>query len=74
MPWISQVNLIAGSELVPEFVTPDDPVDELTHACLERIGDTETRARAVAALSESLRYAFAPGASARAAEAVLASL
>ena len=74
VPWISQVNLIAGEELVPEFVTPDDPVDELTHACLERIGDTETRSRCVRSLSESLRYAFAPGASSRAAEQVVTIL
>lgn len=74
VPWISQVNLIAGRELVPEFVTPDWPVDALTEACLARIEETETRRECVQALGNELREAFAPGASDRAAAAVLALL
>ncbi|MFG0320401.1 MAG: lipid-A-disaccharide synthase, partial [Planctomycetota bacterium JB042] len=74
VPWISQVNLIAGRELVPEFVTPDEPVEEIAAACLDRIGETETRRECVKALGEDLRHAFSPGASERAADAVLALL
>lgn len=74
VPWISQVNLIAGRELVPEFVTPDEPVEELAAACRERIVDGPVRDAFEGARETDLRDAFAPGASARAAAAVAAFL
>lgn len=74
VPWISQVNLIAGEQLVPEFVDPEQPIDAITRASLERIEDTPVRQLCLDKLSRSLRFAFAPGASARAADAVMAAL
>ena len=71
VPWISQVNLIAGRELVPEFVTTGHPVEEITAAALELIGETRAREKCLEALSSTLRFAFLPGASARAAGEIL---
>ncbi|MFH0945301.1 MAG: lipid-A-disaccharide synthase [Planctomycetota bacterium] len=71
VPWISQVNLIAGRELVPEFVTAGHPVEEITAAALELIGETSTRGECLEALSSTFRFAFLPGASARAAGEIL---
>ena len=71
VPWISQVNLIAGRELVPEFVTSERPVEAISKACLELIQDTQARAECRKALTETLKEAFRPGASARAAQEIL---
>ena len=71
VPWVSQVNLIAGRELVPEFVTPDEPIDEITERCRALIGETANRAACVEALQDRLAHAFGPGASDRAADAVM---
>lgn len=74
VPWISQVNLIAGRELVPEFVTPEEPVEALVAACRARIEDEAVRATYLEAVNKELEEAFRPGASARAASAVAALL
>jgi len=74
VPWISQVNLIAGRRLVPEFlvhrVTPE-VLESLSAACLERIRDTPVRTECLAAFENDLAPAFAPGASGRAADEIL---
>lgn len=71
VPWISLVNLVAGAQIVPEFVVHDDPVDAIVAACKERIEDGPVRARLLRDLDERLAHARTPGASANAARAII---
>lgn len=74
VPWISQVNLIAGREVVPEFVTTEQPAGEVTAAALPLIRDGEERQACLEALTVTLAEAFRPGAAARTADEILALL
>ncbi len=74
VPWISLVNVIAGQELVPEFVNAGEPADAIAAASLELIQDTPARRACLEALSRTLRPAFSPGATARAASEILECL
>lgn len=77
VPWISQVNLIAGREVVPEFVTAlqsHEPVEAIAKASLALVVDGPARAACVDALTREFASAFAPGASRRAAAAVARQL
>ncbi len=74
VPWISQINLIAGRELVPEFVATDEPVAPVVELALARIRDGEVRESTLLALRDELRSAFEPGAAGRAANAILRAL
>jgi lipid-A-disaccharide synthase len=74
VPWISQVNLIAGRELVPEVLAVEPPIDEVAALALDRLRETPTRQATLSALQKELAPAFAPGAAARAASAIVAEL
>lgn len=74
VPWISQVNLIAGREVVPEVVAVDAPVESVATLALERLRDGPIRDAALSALREELRPAFEPGAAKRTAFAILEAL
>jgi lipid-A-disaccharide synthase len=66
--YISLVNLLADTEVFPEYLTWRDVSDELVKWALSWIDDSETRARATASLC-ALRHLVAhPGSSDRAAE------
>lgn len=74
VPWISQVNLIAGREIVPEVVAVDAPVEPVLQLALERLREGPIRAATLHALREELAPAFAPGAAERTARSILAAL
>lgn len=72
--FITLVNLLADAELMPEYLTSRDVSDELVDHARGWLDDPEAHARATAALA-ALRYTAArPGATARAADAILAHL
>ncbi|MDG3005275.1 lipid-A-disaccharide synthase [Paludisphaera mucosa] len=72
--YITLVNLLADAELMPEYLTSRDVSDELVRHAESWLGDPEAKARATAALA-ALRYTAArPGATARAADRILAWL
>jgi lipid-A-disaccharide synthase len=72
--FISLVNLLAGAEVMPEYLTAQDVSDELAGWAETWLADPAERRKAAAAL-ESLRDRVAvPGASDRAAERIAASL
>ncbi len=74
VPWISQINLIAGREVVPEVVTVEPDVDRVSALAADRIVDGPIRTATLHALRSDLAAAFAPGAAVRAARAILAAL
>lgn len=71
VPWISLANLVAGCALVPEFVTPDRPVEAIAASARALIADGAPRDRCLAGLRAAFRDTFQPGASRRAAQAVV---
>lgn len=71
VPWISLVNLVAGAEIVPEFVVHDEPVDAIARACKERIEDGPVRTQALLDLDQRLAHARSTGASEHAARAIV---
>ncbi|WP_165248354.1 lipid-A-disaccharide synthase [Paludisphaera soli] len=72
--YITLVNLLADSELMPEYLTSKDVSDDLVGHAEKWLGDPEAMARTTADLA-ALRYTAArPGATSRAAEAILARL
>lgn len=73
-PYIAQVNLIAGRQVVPEFVEVDEPIEKVVVAALELIRDGAPRQAQRLALREELAHAFAPGAAERTAERILVAL
>lgn len=74
VPWISQVNLVAGREVVPEVVAVDAPVESVAQLALDRLRETPTRVATLTALRTELKPAFAPGAAQRTAAAILSAI
>jgi lipid-A-disaccharide synthase len=65
------VNLIAGRRVVPELIQGDFTPERVASEALSILGDPQRIARMRAGLAEVRRLLGAPGASARAAAAVL---
>jgi len=68
---ICLVNILAGREVVPEFLKFDDDARPAGEAALKLLGDPGAWDRCRAGLDEVIRSLGPPGASARAASAVL---
>jgi lipid-A-disaccharide synthase len=68
---LTMPNLLAGEQIFPEFVQGDVTPQNLARAALELLGDAKRRAAVKAALKKIVASLGGPGASRRAAEAVL---
>lgn len=66
--YISLVNLLAGAEMMPEYLTDRDVAPELASWALRWLGDPAERARAARALADLRDRVAVPGASERAAD------
>ncbi len=74
VPWISLVNLVAGAEIVPEFVGPDLDAQAIADACEARLVDGEIRMRCLDDLDRRFRARLTTGAAAAVASAALERL
>lgn len=72
--YISLVNLLADSEVMPEYLTGDDVSGELAGWAERWLGDPAERAKASAALAALRDRVAVPGASERAAECIIETL
>lgn len=72
--YISLVNLLADSEVMPEYLTGDDVSDELAGWAERWLGDPAERSKASAALAALRARVAVPGASERAAERIMEAL
>jgi lipid-A-disaccharide synthase len=72
--FISLVNLLADAEVMPEYLTEHDVSDELAAWGLRWLGDRHERERASSRLAELRDRVAVPGASDRAALAIVESL
>jgi lipid-A-disaccharide synthase len=68
---IGMVNILAGRRIVPEFVQHEATAERILPHALALLGDTPERARMLAGLASVRESLGGPGASRRAAEAVL---
>jgi lipid-A-disaccharide synthase len=71
VPWISLVNIVAGEPVVPELIQEQFHPDRLEREAAALLGSPDTRARMQLALARVSRSLGPPGASERAAQAVL---
>lgn len=71
-PYISLVNLLAGEEVMPEYLTDRDVSEEMAGHALKWLNDPAERDGASRRLAELRDRVAVPGASARAAERVIA--
>lgn len=69
--YISLVNLLAGDEVFPEYLTWRDVSGELARWALAWLDDSDSRARATASLLALREQVARPGASARAASHII---
>lgn len=67
----AMVNLIAGDRIVVELIQDACTAEAITDEAVRLLNDAEYRARMIAALADVTRQLGGPGASARAAEAIL---
>lgn len=72
--FISLVNLLADSEVMPEYLTADDVSDELAGWARKWLDNPVERARVSTALARLRDRVAAPGASERAADRIVASV
>lgn len=72
--YISLVNLLADAEVMPEYLTARDVSSEMADWAERWIADPAERARAAAGLAELRSRVAVPGASGRAASAILDAL
>lgn len=72
VPWFCQVNLMAGEEIVPEFLLDSDDPGSLEDACATLWKDSPEREEMIRRLAEFKREHHRPGALDRAAAEVLA--
>jgi len=73
-PYITLVNLLAGRELFPEYVTTGDVSGELSRHALRWLREPAVRAELVEELERLRRRVVQPGATRRAAEQLLAAI
>jgi len=71
VPWFCQVNLMAGSETVPEFLLDNDDPSPVIPECLALAGDTPERREMIKRLARFRKKHFKPGSLDRAAKEVL---
>jgi lipid-A-disaccharide synthase len=69
--WIGLVNIVAGRSVVPELIQRDATPDRLTEEALRLLRDPAAARRMKEALREVRESLGKPGASHRAAEAIL---
>ena len=69
--FISLVNLLAGEEVMPEYLTDRDVSEEMAGHALRWLGDPIERAKASNRLADLREKVAKPGATARAADRVL---
>jgi lipid-A-disaccharide synthase len=69
--WIGLVNIVAGRSVVPELIQQEATPDRLTEEALRLLRDPEAARAMKAALREVRESLGRPGASHRAAEAIL---
>lgn len=69
--WLTMPNLLANEEIFPEFVQHKATPENLARAALELLRDKDRRARVQAKLAEIIASLGGPGASRRAADAIL---
>ena len=69
--FISLVNLLAGAEVMPEYLTDRDVSAEMAGHALRWLGDPSERAKAARKLADLREKVAKPGASARAADRVM---
>ena len=74
VPYISLVNLVGGGEIVPEYIQFQATPDRVARRALRLLSRPEEREKMIKRLSEVRRKLGPPGASRRAAAAVLAML
>ena len=74
VPWISLVNIVAGEELVPELLQRDVQPERLAREGRTLLESALARERMRAGLARVARELGPPGASERAARAVLETL
>lgn len=74
VPFYAMVNLIAGRLVVPELMQADFTPERVEHEALQLLDDERARARMRADLQEVREKLGTPGASGRAADAVLREL
>ena len=72
MKYLAMPNILADEPLFPEFIQDDANSQNIAGACLELLSDEERRNRIRARLGEVVGSLGGPGASERAASAVLA--
>ena len=72
VPWFCQVNLIAGEQMVPEFLLQRDDPAPLVPICRTLLGKTPERGEMLEKLAAFRERHFRPGALDRAAREVLA--
>jgi lipid-A-disaccharide synthase len=70
--WASMPNLIANEAVFPEFIQHDATPDNISHAALQLLQNQPRREKVRAKLAEVIASLGTPGASRRAAEAILA--
>ena len=74
MKYIAMPNLLAGEEVFPEFIQAAATPDNLARATVELLRDAPRRARVKAKLAEIVASLGAPGATGRAAKAIVKNL
>ena len=72
--YIAMPNLLAGEEVFPEFIQAAATPDNLARATVELLQDAPGRARVKAKLAEIVASLGAPGATSRAAKAIIKNL
>lgn len=69
--WLAMPNLMAGEEIYPEFVQSAATPENISRAALELLNDPARRAAVKAKLAKVVAWLGDPGATARAAEAIM---
>ncbi|MEI8341533.1 MAG: lipid-A-disaccharide synthase, partial [Verrucomicrobiota bacterium] len=72
--WLGMANILAGREIVPEFLQEKALPGPIADAVLRLAGESETRERFLAETAAVIAMLGGPGAGKRAAGAILAEL
>ena len=72
--WLAMPNILAGSEIFPEFIQNDATPENISRAALELLNDEQRRNKVKAKLAEVVTKLGGAGASGRAAEAIVSLL
>jgi lipid-A-disaccharide synthase len=72
--YLAMPNLLVGEEVFPEFIQNEASAENVTHAAMDLLNDRERRRTIKAKLAQVIESLGPPGASARAAEAIVCQL